>query len=76
MFGIKKKKKEEVKYTANGVKKIKVSELPPEKQAQVLADLQEIGDRIAEHYEEIMRERLDNAKAVVEQGVPDNREDR
>lgn len=62
MFG-KKKKKEEVKYTANGVKKIKVSELPPEERERALAKLREIGESTTRRYEEIMKKRLEAAKA-------------
>lgn len=78
MFGRKDKKAKngKIKYTKDG--KIKISSLPKEEQDRILADMKEIGDHIAETYERLMRERLDNAKAVVDQrvGNPDNSDDK
>lgn len=77
MFGIK-KKKEEVKYTANGVRKIKVSDLPPEKQERVLADLRKMGDEMVATFQAAMEGRLETARTAVDQGInnSDNRDDR
>lgn len=78
MFGRKKKKQKESSYTASGVKKIKLSSLPPEEQARIVASMKRIGDHIAEKYEQIMQDRLERAKAVVDERIstPDNRDDR
>lgn len=62
MFG-RKKKKEEVKYTTNGIRKIKLSELPPEEQERALADLRKIGDDMVAKFQDIMDKRLETAKA-------------
>lgn len=78
MFGRKDKKAKngKIKYTKDG--KIKISSLPKEEQDRILADMKEIGDRIAEHYQQIMNERLERAKAVVDQGIsnPDGSDDK
>lgn len=49
--------------------KIDFDSLPKEEQDRIIARMKEIGDHIAQHYEELMQARLERARAAVDQNI-------